>query len=158
MPSLARRPERSERPDPRAGRVRSWALGAVRDQRDTAGVIRGGNATIFVADMDRAVSFYTETLGLRLTFRAGNHWASIDAGDGFQLGLHPAGPGSAAAGTRGAITVGLAVDESIEDVVARLQRLGVGFRGPVDDEGQLKLAYFTDPDGNELYLAEARRG
>lgn len=53
--------------------------------------------------------------------------------------------------------MGLAVDESIEDVVARLQRLGVGFRGPVD-EGQLKLAYFTDPDGNELNVAEARRG
>ena len=66
------------------------ALGAAADRRDTAGVIRGGNATIFVTDMDRAVSFYTETLSLRLTFRAGDHWASIDAGDGFRLGLHPA--------------------------------------------------------------------
>ena len=57
------------------------------------------------------------------------------------MGLHPASPrsvapGTEAPGTEGAITVGFAVD----------------------DEGQLGLAYFTDPDGNELYLAEARRG
>ena len=121
-------------------------------------MIQGGTATIFVTDMDRAVSFYTETLGLRLTFRAGDHWASLDAGDGFQLGLHPASPRGAAPGTHGAISVGFAVDEPIEDVVAGLQRLGVEFRGPVGDEGRLKLAYFADPDGNELYLAEAGRG
>lgn len=108
--------------------------------------------------MDRAVSFYTETLGLQLTFRAGDHWASIDAGDGLQLGLHPTGRRSAAPGTQAGITVGFEVDESIEHVVASLQQPGVIFRGPVDDEGQLKLAYFTDPDGNELYLAEARGG
>jgi catechol 2,3-dioxygenase-like lactoylglutathione lyase family enzyme len=142
---------------PMPGPVRSWALGTVWDRRDTARVIRGGNATIFVTDMDRAVSFYTETLGLQLTFRAGDHWASIDAGDGLHLGLHPASPRSAAPGTEGAITVGFAVDEPIEDVVASLQQLGVTFRGPVDDEGQLKLAYFTDPDRNQLYLAQAHR-
>jgi len=54
-------------------------------------MLKGGNATIYVSDMDRAVAFYTETLGLGLTFRAGDHWAGIDAGDGLQLGLHPAG-------------------------------------------------------------------
>jgi catechol 2,3-dioxygenase-like lactoylglutathione lyase family enzyme len=93
-------------------------------------MIRGGNATIYVTDMDRSVSFYTETLGLRLAFRAGDHWASIDAGDGLQLGLHPASARLPAPGTVGAITVGLAVDEPI------------------------KLAFVTDPDGNEPYLAE----
>jgi catechol 2,3-dioxygenase-like lactoylglutathione lyase family enzyme len=108
--------------------------------------------------MDRAVSFYTETLGLQLNFRAGDHWASIDAGDGFQIGLHPTRPRSAAPGAAAGVSVGLAVDESIEDVVASLRQLGVTFRGPVDDEGRVKLAYFADPDGNELYLAEARRG
>jgi len=107
--------------------------------------------------MDRAVSFYTETLGLQLTFRAGDHWATIDAGDGFQIGLHPTSPRSAAPRTESGITVGFAVDESIEEVVDALQQLGVTFRGPVDDQGQLKLAYFTDPDGNELYLAEVQQ-
>jgi hypothetical protein len=39
--------------------------------------------------------------------------------------------------------------------VATLQSRGVTFPGRVLDEGMLKLAFFTDPDGNQLYLAEA---
>jgi hypothetical protein len=96
--------------------------------------------------------------GLRLAFRAGDEWAGIDAGGGLQLGLHPAGPRTPAAGQPGAITVGLSVDEPIERVVSVLEGRGVTFRGPVvDDGGRLKLAFFTDPDGNELYLAEQLR-
>lgn len=120
-------------------------------------MIRGGNATIYVSDMDRSVSFYTEVLGLRLDFRAGNHWASIDAGDGLILGLHPAGPRSPVPGTSGAVTVGLGVDEPIEQVILRLQERGVVFHGRAAEGGELRLAFFTDPDGNELYLAESGR-
>ena len=29
-------------------------------------MIRGGNATLYVSDMDRAVRFYVETLGFKL--------------------------------------------------------------------------------------------
>jgi catechol 2,3-dioxygenase-like lactoylglutathione lyase family enzyme len=39
-----------------------------------------GNATIFVSDMDRSVSFYTKVLGLKLAQRFGNAWASVEAG------------------------------------------------------------------------------
>lgn len=126
-------------------------------QRYSALMIRGGNATIYVSDMDRSVSFYTEVLGLRLDFRAGNHWASIDAGDGLILGLHPAGPRSPVPGTSGAVTVGLGVDEPIEQVILTLEERGVVFHGPVAEGGGLRLAFFTDPDGNELYLAESGR-
>jgi catechol 2,3-dioxygenase-like lactoylglutathione lyase family enzyme len=119
-------------------------------------VIRGGNATIYVTDMDRAVAFYTEILGLQLAFRAGDHWATIDAGDGFQLGLHPVAPSSPTPGTAGGITVGLAVDEPIEQVVNTLRTRGVDVRGPVADGGTLRLAFLTDPDGNQLYLAETQ--
>ena len=121
-------------------------------------MLKGGNATIYVTDMDSAVTFYTETLGLRLTFRAGDHWAGIDAGDGLQLGLHPASARGPAPGTAGAVTVGFAVDEPIEHVVSVLKERGVVVDGPVvDDEGRLKLAFFADPDGNPLYLAEIGR-
>ncbi len=120
-------------------------------------MINGGNATIYVEDMDRSVAFYTEALGLRLAFRAGDHWATIDGGGGLQLGLHPASPDRPAPGTAGGITIGFAVDEPIEQVVATLSGRGVVFGGPVRDEGMLKLAFFVDPDGNELYLAEMGR-
>ena len=121
-------------------------------------MLKGGNATIYVTDMDRAVKFYTETLGLRLTFRAGDHWAGIDAGDGLQLGLHPASARSPAPGTAGAVTVGFAVDEPIEHVVSVLESRGVAVQGAAADaEGRLELAFFVDPDGNQLYMAELER-
>jgi hypothetical protein len=92
---------------------------------------------------------------LTLAFRAGNEWADIDAGDGFKIGLHPAGDYSPTPGTQGAIQVGLGVDEPIQQVVDALSANGVTFRGPVLDQGYIKLAFFTDPDGNPLYLAES---
>ena len=49
-------------------------------------MISGGNATVFVSDMDRAVRFYTEVLGLKLTNRFGNHWATVEAGKGLTIG------------------------------------------------------------------------
>jgi catechol 2,3-dioxygenase-like lactoylglutathione lyase family enzyme len=118
-------------------------------------MFNGGNVTIYVTDMDRAVAFYTDTLGLSLIFRAGDHWADIDAGAGLHIGLHPASTRVPAPGTAGAVTLGLRIDEPIEHVVALLEQRGVVVDGPDPDaEGRLRLAFFTDPDGNPLYLAE----
>ena len=50
----------------------------------------GGNVTVYVSDMDRAVRFYNDTLGLKLAYRFGNHWASVEAGRGLTIGLHAA--------------------------------------------------------------------
>jgi catechol 2,3-dioxygenase-like lactoylglutathione lyase family enzyme len=116
-------------------------------------VIQGGNATIYVSDMQRSVDFYTGPLGLRLVFRAGNHWAQLDAG-GMAIGLHPASDGNPAPGTPGAITIGLSVDVPIAEAVAALSAHGVDVRGPVPGGGGTVLAFFADPDGNPLYLAE----
>ena len=124
-----------------------------RDHDNTVAVIRGGNATIYVSDMQRAVDFYHNTLELPLVFRADDHWAELDAG-GLHLGLHPTSRRRPAPGTPGGITVGLAVDEPIAQVVERLKNRGVIVDGPVVEEGGLALAFFTDPDGNPLYLAE----
>lgn len=120
--------------------------------------IEGGVATIFVKSMDEAVKFYTETLGLRLTFRAGDHWASVDAGKGFAIGLHPAGPNSPTPGVTKGVQIGLNVTRPIEEVVAGLTAKGVPFNGGIvdDQEGGIKLAFFTDPDGNEVYLCESK--
>ncbi len=43
-------------------------------------MINGGNATIYVSEMDRAVDFYTKALGLSLALRAGDHIAQLKAG------------------------------------------------------------------------------
>ena len=118
-------------------------------------MISGGNATIYVTDMDRAVRFYTETLGLKLQYRAGDEWASIDAGSGLILGLHLTREGGPAAGRSGSISVGLSVTEPFERVVETLRQRGVEFRGN-REETAIRLAFFGDPDGNDLYLADVQ--
>ena len=117
-------------------------------------MIKGGNATIFVSDLDRAVTFYRDVLGLKLKFQAGQEFAQFDAGGGSQIALHPAGPHSPKPGSHGAIQVGFGLDEPIDHVVKTLQGRGVPFRGPIMDDPPVRLAFFGDPDGNDLYLCE----
>jgi catechol 2,3-dioxygenase-like lactoylglutathione lyase family enzyme len=119
--------------------------------------IDGGVATVFVRDMDRAFRFYTETLGLKVNFRAGDHFAMIDAGHGFMIGLHPAGE-DAHPGLNGGVQIGLSLERPIQEAVDMLKSRGVSFIGDVqvDANGGVKLAFFTDPDGNELYLVDTK--
>ena len=117
-------------------------------------MISGGMPTVYVSDMTRSITLYTQSLELALAFRAGDHWASIDAGAGLVIGLHPRTDSAPAPGTPGAITVGLNVDLPIEDAVATLTTRGVEFLGGVVNDGMLKIVHFADPDGNPLYLCE----
>lgn len=109
--------------------------------------------TIYVGDMDRAVGFYTGTLGLTLRYRFGDHWASVEVGRGLTIGLHPAGGAKPAAGAHGP-EIGLELEGPIEAAVAVLEGRGVHFEGGVAEGKSGKFAHFADPDGNRLYLAE----
>ena len=122
-------------------------------------MLSGGSPTIYVSDLTRAVDFYTKSIGLQLRFRAGDHFAQIDAGGGFTLGLHPPSPLGPKPGSRGAISVGFSVTQPLDQVVATLKQRGVAFRGPIVDDanGSIRLAFFGDPDGNDLYLCENKR-
>lgn len=117
-------------------------------------MVTGGNATVFVSDMDRAVHFYTEVLGLKLTNRFGNDWATVDAGKGLTIGLHPASPKYPAPGTKGAIMLGLEIDEPIEVVLERLSAKGLQTSRSVERSAAGNFAHLEDPDGNEFYLWE----
>lgn len=117
-------------------------------------MITGGNATVFVSNMDKAVHFYTQVLGLKLTNRFGDHWATVDAGKGLTIGLHPASPKYPAPGTKGGILIGLEIDEPIEKVVARLAEKGVPVRRPIERDVAGSFAHLEDIDGNEFYLWE----
>lgn len=120
-------------------------------------MINGGNATVFVSDMDRAVRFYTEVLGLRLTNRFGDNWATVDAGKGLTIGLHPASPRYPAPGTKGSMMLGMEIDESIERAVTRLSERGAQIQGSIVRSEEGNFATLEDPDGNEIYLWEVNR-
>jgi len=105
--------------------------------------------TIIVSDMQRSVDFYTERLGLALKARYGDEFAVLEA-PGVRIGLHPA------KGTQqkpGSISLGLGVDD-VEAGRKHLQARGVAFKGDIVSDPPMRLAFLTDPDGVELYLAE----
>jgi predicted enzyme related to lactoylglutathione lyase len=118
-------------------------------------MITGGLPTVFVSDMDRAIRFFTETLGLTLEQRFGNHWASVKAMNGLSIGLHPASEASPA-GRKGSITIGFNLDEPIDQAVDRLKTLGVKFTKEIFEDGSSRIANFADQDGNEFYVIELR--
>jgi predicted enzyme related to lactoylglutathione lyase len=117
-------------------------------------MVSDGNATIFVSDMDRSIRFYTEVLGIKLTNRFGNDWATVTAGPGLTIGLHPASEKYPAPGTKGAMALGLEIDTTIDKAVARLAELGVRLSGSVTRSEPGNFASIEDPDGNAIYLWE----
>jgi catechol 2,3-dioxygenase-like lactoylglutathione lyase family enzyme len=117
----------------------------------------GVTTTIYVSSLDRAVDFYTKVLGLRLGGRWGDEYASIDLGSGSSIGLHPSrSPHAPRPGTSGSIQVGIGVTRPLPEVVKDLAAKGVVFRGPIKDDAAVRLAFFGDPDGNDLYLVETQ--
>ena len=119
--------------------------------------IIGGNATVFVSDMDASLHFYTTVLGGELSFRGGADWAEILFGQ-LTIGLHgsPGPENPCQPGVAGAICVGLSCDGSLEDLEAGMAEHGVSFEGPISDPENepVRIARLKDPDGNELYICE----
>jgi catechol 2,3-dioxygenase-like lactoylglutathione lyase family enzyme len=112
-----------------------------------------GNVTLMVADFNRAVSFYTDTLGLPLKARYGDDWAEVEA-PGLTIGLHPTGERGPSTIQANGLSIGLGVT-NIEQVMADLQAKGVRFASPgLIDTGVERLANFHDPDQAPLYLYE----
>ena len=121
-------------------------------------MISGGNVTVYISDMDAAVRFYTDVLGLTLDARYGDHWATVKVGDSLTIGLHPRSEHYPEPGTKGAMMLGLEIKQPIADVVADLKAKGVIFTGEIVDDMQGKFAHFTDPDGNPIYLWQTTWG
>ena len=113
-------------------------------------MVTGGNATVFITNMNAAIRFYTEVLGMKLTSHFGDAWATVVAG-GFEVGLHPVGPKTLAAGTPGSIQIGLMVDD-IDAALAKLKEGGARTVGEVERGDGGSFVHFGDPDGNSLYL------
>ena len=119
-------------------------------------MITSGVATIYVTDLNRAVKFYAEVLDLTIQMHVEGHWAQLVTDDGFAVGLHPASERGPKPGTSGAISIGFYLKEDMDAAVQRLKDNGVALRGPVVDDGPIQLAFFGDPDGNDLYFCKSK--
>lgn len=118
-------------------------------------------AGLAVSDMDRAVEFYEGMLGLsRWTGPEDNRAYECAEGSVLHVYLSPEHAGGSTA------TLASWYVEGIEEIVDRLTANGVVFEvydGPIvtDEkgiatfEGGAKVAYFKDPDGNTLSIAQA---
>jgi predicted enzyme related to lactoylglutathione lyase len=86
-------------------------------------------------------------LGLKLINRYANHYAELDA-NGFMIALHPSND-SISKGNN--ISIGLGVF-NFDETLFQLESKGIEFT--FEKGGYIRLAHFTDPDGNCLFLAE----
>jgi catechol 2,3-dioxygenase-like lactoylglutathione lyase family enzyme len=103
----------------------------------------------WTTDMDRAVTFYRDVLGLPLANRAGNEWAEFQAGP-VRLALH----GTEELSLPASGTVVFRVD-GLDEARWALQQRGVVFDGHESEvAGFARFATFHDADGNPVQLIE----
>ena len=109
---------------------------------------------VFVTDWERAIHFYTEKLGMPVTFRSDETgWAQLATGAG-QLALERVEPTD----REGMALVGRFVGVSLQvgnlhGAYKTLIERGVEFDGPPEEQpwGGV-LAHLRDPDGNVITL------
>lgn len=116
-------------------------------------MLSGGLAIVYVSSMDAAVRFYSGTLGLNLTNRYGDQFATVEAG-GLVIALHPQTKHTPKPGTKGSIVLGLVADGAIDRVVSRLAERGVRVAGSMNASELRGYVEITDPDGNPIYVYE----
>lgn len=108
--------------------------------------------TVFfdVQDMDRAIEFYTKTLGLPIKTRHGDQWAEVDAGT-VSIGLHATENGEPVAGPGGG-TISFAVSD-LEAVLKNLRSKGAAV-GEVKNPPRGKFVMVKDSEGNHIHFIE----
>jgi predicted enzyme related to lactoylglutathione lyase len=102
-------------------------------------------------DLERAVAFYGETLGLRRSvYRPERNFAEFETGT---VTLNVVDPERMGIGSFQPNANLLALH--VEDVAAArktLEARGVAFAGDILDTSVCHMAFFSDPDGNALML------
>nr|WMC97873.1 VOC family protein [Aminobacter aminovorans] len=114
-------------------------------------------ANVAVRDLGRARAFYEKTLGLSQVEHMGDEVSVLKSGDTV-INVYR----SDYAGTNKATSVTWAVGDRIDGLVDELRSKGVAFEhydmpdvrleGDVHVFGDLRVAWFKDPDGNILNL------
>ena len=107
------------------------------------------NVYVVATDVEEAVRFYRDVLGLPLKFQDGGRWAEFEVGSAsFSVGAPGEGPATPGGGAVPVFEV-----ESLEAALVALQKRGLAIEGGLIDMGA-HGRYFTvrDPPGNSVLL------
>jgi catechol 2,3-dioxygenase-like lactoylglutathione lyase family enzyme len=106
--------------------------------------------TVPVTDMERAKQFYGGTLGLPLVSEP-QGWPEFQLGENLSVYLmDPTNIGQEFRAPHQA-HIALRVAD-VAEARAELEAKGVEFEGDIFDSGVCHMAFFKDPDGNQLML------
>ncbi len=114
------------------------------------GVERTDFVTVLVADKERALRFYGETLGLRRNERAHEDWPEFETGN-LTLALVTPDQIGRDEFTPGTMPIALRVAD-VAEARRKLEEEGVAFGTETLDTAVCHMAVFKDPDGNALML------
>jgi len=118
---------------------------------------RIGHVHLKVADLERAVAFYTKALGFQVTTRYGTDAAFLSAGDyHHHIGLNTwqsKGGSPPPPGTTGLFHYAILYPtrSALAGALRRLTSAGVSIDG-ASDHGVSEALYLHDPDGNGIEL------
>lgn len=114
-------------------------------------MLKRANTLIMVSDMERAVRFYRDALAFKVTVRGDDEWAELEA-PGLHLALRRSDEPVPPEVRRGA-ALGFQVDH-LELAMAELGKKGITFAPEIVESHGTRLAFFADPDGTPMYLAQ----
>lgn len=100
----------------------------------------------FVADMDRAVAFYSETFGFPVKMKS-PFWSELDTGETV-LALHPASDTDPA----GSCQLGFSLDD-LRGFYAGREARGITFTAPPKDQHGTLLGQMLDCEGARVSLS-----
>jgi lactoylglutathione lyase len=109
---------------------------------------RFSHAILFVADMDKAIAFYRDVMGVPLKFHS-PFWSEFDTG-AVTLALHPASDANPA----GQVQLGFATAD-LPGVYAAREANGLTFSAPPVDEHGTLLSSIVDCEGAKVSLSGA---
>jgi catechol 2,3-dioxygenase len=115
-----------------------------------------GHVHLKVRDLDRALAFYRDLLGLRVTERLGDDMVFLSFGEAHHdVALQAVGPGAPALAPNGVGLYHSAFAVDTEDELRGFAKkfADAGIRAAGVDHGISHAIYLSDPDGNgvELY-------
>jgi catechol 2,3-dioxygenase-like lactoylglutathione lyase family enzyme len=121
----------------------------IKNQEGAMKNLKSCRINLMISNMDQAIVFYIDKLELELLNRYGDHYAELKAPD-LLVALHQT---SEKVKIGNNMSIGLGV-EDFDDTVEYLKLKGIEFN--IEQDGWIRLAHFTDIDGNQLFLAETK--